>query len=65
MGESDPPVVSWSREVALAEVARILRRLPFEDFERDVRPRLARLTREQRVLVEDALCILEGDSGPT
>ena len=47
------------RAGASAEVARIMRRLPFEDFDRDVRPRLARLSREQRALVEEGLIAIE------
>ena len=43
----------------MLEAIRIARRMPFEDFERDVRPRLARLTREQRAIVEDGLVELE------
>lgn len=58
MGEQ-PPLEEWAREVAMLEAIRIARRMPFEDFERDVRPRLARLTREQRAIVEDGLVELE------
>jgi hypothetical protein len=54
-----PPLEEWAREVAMLEAIRIARRMPFEDFERDVRPRLARLTREQRAIVEDGLVELE------
>jgi hypothetical protein len=55
----EPPIEEWSRRLALLEAARIARRLPFEDFERDVRPRLARLTREQRAQIEETLADLE------
>jgi hypothetical protein len=56
-----PPLEQWAREEALREVERIARRMPFEDFQRDVRPRLARLTREQLALLEDRLAELEQD----
>jgi len=52
---NDLSLEEWAREEALRELARIARRLPFEDFERDVRPRLARLTPGRRELIEDTL----------
>jgi hypothetical protein len=56
-----PPLDRWSREEALHEAARIVKRLPFEDYDRDVRPRLRRLTPAQRVLVRDTLRRLSSD----
>ncbi len=55
MTDPSPPLDRWSRDEALREAARIARRLPFEDYDRDVRPRLRRLTPAQRVLVRDTL----------
>jgi hypothetical protein len=60
--DDPPPLEEWEREVALLETIRIARRMPFEEFERDVRPRLARLTREQRGIVEEGLVALEEDA---
>jgi len=51
----DPPTDEWSRAEALQEILRIARGLEGEDFERDVLPRLRRLTAEQRRLVAQAL----------
>jgi hypothetical protein len=53
--DASPPLDRWSREEALREAIRIARRLPFEDYDRDVRPRLRRLTPAQQVLVRDTL----------
>jgi hypothetical protein len=50
-----PPLEQWMREAAVDELARIAGRLPFEDFDRGVQPRLARLTPEQRAVVEEGL----------
>jgi hypothetical protein len=58
-----PPLESWAREEALREAARIVRRLPFEDYDRDVRPRLRRLTEGQRALVRDTLRRLSRSEG--
>jgi hypothetical protein len=55
MGE--PPLEDWSRAEALREVLRVARGLDGEDFERDVLPRLRRLTPDQRRQV------LEGHAG--
>jgi len=59
----EPPLEEWARENAVLEAVRIARRSPFEDFERDVRPRLARLTREQLAVLEEALTSMEEGSG--
>ena len=56
----EPPLERWARQIAVLEAVRIARRSPFEDFERDVRPRLARLTREQLRVMEESLVALEG-----
>ncbi len=48
-------MADWARREALEELARIAVGLPFEDFDLDVRPRLARLTLEQRAIVEEGL----------
>jgi hypothetical protein len=56
----EPPLERWERQIAVLEAVRIARRSPFEDFERDVRPRLARLTREQLRVMEESLITLEG-----
>ena len=56
----EPPLERWARQIAVLEAVRIARRSPFEDFERDVRPRLARLTREQLRVMEESLVTLEG-----
>ena len=56
----EPPLEKWARQIAVLEAVRIARRSPFEDFERDVRPRLARLTREQLRVMEESLVALEG-----
>ena len=60
MAGDGPPLDKWAREAAVDEFARIVRRFPFEDFDRDVRPRLARLTQEQRAIVEAGLVRLLG-----
>lgn len=54
------PLKEWAREAALEELARVVSRFPFEDFDRDARPRLARLTVEQRAIVEEGLAGLLG-----
>ena len=54
---NEPPIDEWSRELALRELARILRRLPFEDHDRDVERRLARLTQEQHDTIEATLIV--------
>lgn len=53
--DETPPLEEWTRQAAQEELMRIVRRLPFEDFRRDIRPRLARLTPEQRAIVEGEL----------
>jgi hypothetical protein len=58
-----PPIEDWSRDEALREAARIVRRLPFEDYERDVQPRLRRLTPGQRQLVSETLRRLARSEG--
>ena len=60
MAGDRPPLDKWAREAAVDELARIVRRFPFEDFDRDVQPRLARLTPEQRAIVEEGLGSLLG-----
>jgi hypothetical protein len=57
------PIEYWAREEALREAARIVRRLPFEDYDRDVRPRLRRLTPAQRALVHETLRRLARSEG--
>jgi hypothetical protein len=59
MGGNGPPL-TWAREAAVDELDRIVRRFPFEDFDRDVRPRLARLALEQRATVEEGLISVLG-----
>jgi len=56
-----PPIEDWARQGALMEVFRIARELPDADFERDVEPRLARLTPGQRVILEAGLLLLEAE----
>jgi hypothetical protein len=56
-----PPIDEWAHQAALIEVFRIARGLRDVDFERDVRPRLTRLTSEQRVILEDGLLLLEDE----
>jgi hypothetical protein len=56
----DPPLETWAREEAMREALRMAKRLPYADYERDVRPRLNRLTREQRQLLATTLeCLVE------
>jgi len=57
------PIDDWAREEALREAARIVRRLPFEDYDRDVRPRLRRLTPAQQALVRETLRRLARSEG--
>jgi hypothetical protein len=52
---ADAPIQRWAREEALRETVRIARDLPSEDFERDVLPRLSRLTPDQRRIVLEGL----------
>ena len=56
-----PPLKEWAHEAAIDEFARVAKRFRREDFDRDVRPRLARLTREQLAMVEAGL--LARDAG--
>jgi len=51
----EPPTDAWSRAEALREILRIGRGLGREDFERDVLPRLRRLSRDQRRQVVRAI----------
>ena len=51
----EPPTNEWARAVALREILRIGRGLGREEFERDVLPRLRRLSQEQRRQVAGAL----------
>lgn len=51
----EPPLETWAREEAVREALRITQRLPYADFDRDVRPRLNRLTHEQRRLLATTL----------
>jgi hypothetical protein len=51
----DPPVGDWEHEEALRELLRIVDGLGTEDFDRDVAPRLARLTERQRQAVAAAI----------
>lgn len=62
----DPPLGEWSHDVMLRELARIAAELPNADFDRDVLPRLRRLTEEQRADVKAAWDRLLGrpDQGP-
>jgi hypothetical protein len=55
---SDPPIDDWARQHALLEVCRIARELPNPDFERDVQPRLGRLTPGQRAILEAGVLLL-------
>ncbi len=52
---NEPPLPEWSRAEALQEVLRIARGLDAEDFDRDVLPRLRRLTEDQRRDVVQAM----------
>jgi len=51
----EPPTETWSRAEALREILRIGRGLGYEDFERDVLPRLRRLSVDQRRQVARAM----------
>jgi hypothetical protein len=51
----DPPVADWEHDEALRELMRIVEGLGTEDFDRDVAPRLARLTERQRQAVAAAI----------
>jgi hypothetical protein len=55
----DPPLETWARDEAMREAMCIARRMPYADYDRDVRPRLNRLTREQRRLLATTLESLE------
>jgi len=52
---SEPPLDDWSRAEMLREVLRVARGLDQEEFERDVLPRLRRLTDDQRRQVLEAM----------
>jgi hypothetical protein len=52
---ADPPIDRWSQEEALREIVRIARGMPASGAEREVAPRLARLTPEQRRIVREGL----------
>ena len=53
--DTEPPVDAWEEAEALREVLRIARGVRHEDFERDVVPRLRRLSSAQRVRVAQAM----------
>jgi hypothetical protein len=55
----EPPLEQWAREHALREVYRIAQELPHGIFEETIKPRLARLTKGQRAILEAGLLVLE------
>lgn len=60
----EPPVSGWSDEEVPRELVRLARGVGSEDFDRDVAPRLARLTAEQRAAVAGAIDTLLGRHRP-
>jgi hypothetical protein len=51
----EPPLEQWEREGVLLAAMEIARILPHGDVDRDVRPRLRRLTRAQREVLDETL----------
>lgn len=51
----DPPIEDWQEAEALREILRIARGLETEDFDRDVAPRLRRLSAAQRAKVAEVI----------
>ena len=64
---TDPPLAEWAEEDALRELLRLAVGLPHEDFDRDVLPRLRRLTADQRAVLRRALARTtdSADTGPS
>ncbi len=62
--DRDPPIEDWEQAEALEEILRIARGIGREDFERDVMPRLRRLSRAQRRRVAAAIDDTLREPGP-